>query len=229
MKRIRRLLRQPQGLALAPSLSAGMVTMVVAGALIAWQASRAAQNQQGPSSQQKVSPDTRQAKVSPYTAWLEADVFYIIDDRERAVFLSLRSDQEREHFIEQFWLRRDPTPGTPENEMKSEHYRRIAYANQRFPWRSMPGWKTDRGRTYIVYGPPDEIERHPSGRPAAGEAPAIHYPFEQWRFKSIEGVGNNVIIHFADEAKTGDVRMSTDPRGKSGTEFVPRPPRRRTR
>ena len=100
--------------------------------------------------------------ANPYSKWVNEDVAYIISDEERAAFKSLQSDPEREHFIEQFWLRRDPTPGTPENEFKEEHYRRIAYANDHFA-AAIPGWKTDRGRIYITYGPPDEKESHPSG------------------------------------------------------------------
>jgi GWxTD domain-containing protein len=88
------------------------------------------------------------------------DVAYIISEPERAAFLRLTTDQEREHFIEQFWLRRDPTPGTAQNEAKEEHYRRIGYANQRFGTSQLPGWKTPRGRIYIIYGPPDQIESH---------------------------------------------------------------------
>ena len=99
---------------------------------------------------------------SPYRKWLNEDVSYIITDEERAAFKRLQTDEEREQFIENFWLRRDPTPDTVENEFKEEHYRRIAYANEHFA-SGVPGWKTDRGRIYIVYGPPDEIEDHSSG------------------------------------------------------------------
>jgi GWxTD domain-containing protein len=98
---------------------------------------------------------------APYRKWANEDVAYLISEQERIVFLSLGSDTEREKFIEQFWQRRDPTPGTPANECKEEHYRRIAYANSRFA-SSIPGWRTDRGRAYISLGPPDEIESHPS-------------------------------------------------------------------
>ena len=87
---------------------------------------------------------------------------YIITDEERQAFKRLTTDEEREQFIEQFWLRRDPTPDTAENEFKEEHYRRIAYANEHYA-SGIPGWKTDRGRIYITFGPPDEIESHPSG------------------------------------------------------------------
>jgi GWxTD domain-containing protein len=97
----------------------------------------------------------------PYGKWLNEDAVYLVSEQERIVFLSLQSDAEREMFIEQFWHRRDPTPGTPANEFKEEHYRRISYANQRFAG-DVPGWRTDRGRVYISLGPPDEIESHPS-------------------------------------------------------------------
>ena len=104
----------------------------------------------------------RKELETPYRKWLNEDVAYIITDEERTAFKRLQTDEEREQFIEQFWLRRDPTPDTVENEFKEEHYRRIAYANEHFA-SGIPGWKTDRGRIYITYGPPDEIESHPSG------------------------------------------------------------------
>src|SRR6185295_7407745 len=134
----------------------------------------------------------RRAGSTPYDKWVTEDVAYIIQDHERAEFRSLATDGDREHFIEQFWLRRDPTPGTAENEFKEEHYRRIAYANQNYGARAA-GWKTDRGRIYITYGPADEIESHPSGgtytRPASqGGGQVITRPFEQWRYRYIEGV-----------------------------------------
>jgi len=99
---------------------------------------------------------------SPYKKWLDEEVPYIITDEERAAFKKLTTDEEREQFIEQFWERRNPNPGSPENEFKEEYYRRIAYSNEHFA-SGIPGWKTDRGRMYIMYGPPDEIESHPSG------------------------------------------------------------------
>ena len=90
----------------------------------------------------------RRELESPYKIWLNVDVAYIITDEERRAFNGLSNDAERESFIEQFWLRRDPTPDTEENEFKEEHYRRIAYANERFA-SGIPGWKTDRGRTLV--------------------------------------------------------------------------------
>ena len=104
----------------------------------------------------------KQELSSTYKKWLNEDVRYIITPEEMSAFKQLSNDEERDQFIEQFWLRRDPTPDTPENEFKEEHYRRIAYANEHFA-AGIPGWRTDRGRIYIVWGPPDEIEAHPSG------------------------------------------------------------------
>lgn len=106
----------------------------------------------------------------PWKLWLDEDVAYLITPEERRGFINLQSDQEREQFIEHFWLRRDPTPETDENEFMEEHYRRIAYANEHYAAHA-PGWKSDRGRIYITYGPPDEIESHPSG----GD---VSYPYE---------------------------------------------------
>jgi GWxTD domain-containing protein len=155
---------------------------------------------------------------APYREWLNEEVAYIITDSERKYFLNLTTDQQRAQYIEDFWQRRDPTPGTPENEFRDEHYRRLAYANSRFST-ATPGWKTDRGRIYIQYGPPDEIESHPSGgsyqRPAEqGGGTTTTFPFEQWRYRLIEGIGNNVILEFVDAARTGDYHMTMDPNEK---------------
>jgi GWxTD domain-containing protein len=148
---------------------------------------------------------TARTAETPYTKWLKDDVAYIISDEERNAFLQLTSDAERERFIEQFWLRRDPTPQTVENEFKEEHYRRIMYTVEHFSTVSgLPGWKTDMGRIYIMYGPPDELEIHPSGEAAKP------YPYQQWLYRLIEG-RQNVIIEFDDTGKTGDFRMTMDP------------------
>ncbi len=129
----------------------------------------------------------KQEVSGAYKKWLSEDVVWIITDEERAAFKQLSNDEERDQFIEAFWQRRDPTPDTIENEFKEEHYRRIAYANEHFP-AGIPGWKTDRGRMYIMYGPPDEIESHPSGgsyeRPMEkGGGETSTYPFEDWRYR----------------------------------------------
>ncbi len=97
---------------------------------------------------------------SKYKKWLEEEVVYIIAKKEKEVFLQLESDKEREIFIEAFWKHRDPTPGTQENEFKVEHYRRINYANKFFGREThRPGWKTDRGRIYIILGEPISIDK----------------------------------------------------------------------
>ncbi|HEV2715142.1 MAG TPA: GWxTD domain-containing protein, partial [Terriglobales bacterium] len=135
----------------------------------------------------------KQEVSSSYKKWLNEDVSYIITDEERAAFKQLSNDEERDNFIEAFWQRRDPTPDTVENEFKEEHYRRIAYANEHFA-AGIPGWKSDRGRIYVVYGPADEIESHPSGgtyeRPIEeGGGSTSTFPFEDWRYRYIEGIG----------------------------------------
>jgi GWxTD domain-containing protein len=167
----------------------------------------------------------RKELETPYRKWLNEDVSYIITDEERAAFKRLQTDEEREQFIENFWLRRDPTPDTVENEFKEEHYRRIAYANEHFA-SGIPGWKTDRGKIYIMYGPPDEIEDHSSGGfyerpPEEGGGETSTYPFQQWRYRYIEGIGNNVIIEFVDPTMSGEFRMTMDPSEKDALLYVP--------
>jgi GWxTD domain-containing protein len=167
----------------------------------------------------------RKELETPYRKWLNEDVAYIITDEERTAFKRLQTDEEREQFIENFWLRRDPTPDTVENEFKEEHYRRIAYANENFA-SGIPGWKTDRGRIYITYGPPDEKESHPSGGsyerpPEEGGGTTSTFPFEQWRYRYIEGVGSDIIIEFVDPTMSGEYRMTMDPSEKDALLYVP--------
>jgi GWxTD domain-containing protein len=167
----------------------------------------------------------RKELEGPFRKWLNEDVTYIITDEERTAFKRLSTDEEREQFIEQFWLRRDPTPDSTENEYKEEHYRRIAYTNERFA-SGIPGWKTDRGRIYITFGPPDEIEDHPSGgsyqRPIEeGGGTTSTYPFAKWRYRWIENVGTDVIIEFVDPTMTGEYRMTMDPSEKDALLMVP--------
>ncbi|ABF42323.1 hypothetical protein Acid345_3322 [Candidatus Koribacter versatilis Ellin345] len=159
--------------------------------------------------------------------WLDEDVKYIITDEEREAFLKMSNSEERDAFIEQFWLRRDPTPDTPENEFKEEHYRRIAYANEHFA-SGIPGWRTDRGRIYIVFGPADEIESHPSGGSyqrdySEGGGETSTYPFERWRYRYIEGqsLGNEVIIEFVDKCMCNEYRMTMDPNEKDALLYTP--------
>jgi GWxTD domain-containing protein len=167
----------------------------------------------------------RKELETPYKKWMNEEVVYIISDEERKAFKAFSTDEERQQFIEGFWLRRDPTPDTEENEYREEHYRRIAYANERFA-SGIPGWKTDRGRIYIAYGPPDEIESHPSGgsyqRPyEEGGGNTSTFPFEKWRYRYIEGIGNDVNIEFVDTTMSGEYRMTMDPSEKDALLYVP--------
>jgi len=185
--RIRRILYNQET---APSgwPAAALVMLVMA--LLLWNAPRIAAQ----------SPDLQPR----YQQWVNQTVVYIIQLDERAAFLKLATDGERDHFIQQFWDRRNPHPENPRrNAFKDEHYRRIAYADERFVAPPIPGWRTDRGRIYIVYGPPDEIERRP----------AEH--LEQWRYHHIAGVGDQVIIDFVNG------EMTKDPNPGSG-RLVPR-------
>src|SRR6516225_2784788 len=167
----------------------------------------------------------KQELSKTYKKWLDEDVVYIISDEERKAFKQLSNDEERDQFIEAFWQRRDPTPDTEENEFKEEHYRRIAYANEHFP-AGIPGWKTDRGRMYIMYGPPDEIESHPSGgtyqRPIdEGGGTTSTFPFEDWRYRYIEGIGQEIIIEFVDTCMCGDYHMTIDRGEKDALMYTP--------
>jgi GWxTD domain-containing protein len=157
--------------------------------------------------------------------WLNQDVTYIISDEERKAFKQLSNEEERDKFIESFWDRRNPNPDSEDNEFKDEHYRRIEYANDHFA-AGAPGWKTDRGKMYIVHGPPDEIESHPSGgqyeRPIEeGGGQTSTYPFEDWRYRHLDGIGEQVIIEFVDQCMCGAYEMTSDRSKKDALLMVP--------
>jgi GWxTD domain-containing protein len=157
--------------------------------------------------------------------WLDEDVRWIISDDERKAFMQLSNDEERDKFIEAFWDRRNPNPDSEDNEFKDEHYRRIEYANEHYP-AGVPGWKTDRGRIYIMYGAPDEVESHPSGgsyeRPMEeGGGETSTYPFEDWRYRYLEGIGQEVIIEFVDTCMCGEYHMTMDRSEKDALLMVP--------
>ena len=167
----------------------------------------------------------RQEIKGAYKTWLEQDVPYIITDEERKAFKALGNDEEREAFIENFWLRRNPNPDSPENEFREEHYRRIAYANEHFA-AGKPGWKTDRGHIYISYGKPDEINAHSSGgmynRPVdEGGGETETFPFEVWRYRYMEGIGENVELEFVDTCQCGDYHFTIDRGEKDALARVP--------
>src|SRR5881296_541709 len=162
---------------------------------------------------------------SAYRQWLTEDVTYIISPDERNAFLQLDTNEEREQFIEQFWLRRSSNPDLPENDFKEEHYRRIAYANEHFA-SGIPGWKTDRGRMYIMWGPADEVESHTTGgtydRPMEeGGGSTSTYPWETWRWRYLEGIGENIILEFVDPSGSGEYHMTMDPSEKDALLHVP--------
>ena len=167
----------------------------------------------------------RKELASPYNKWLDEEVRWIISDEERTAFKRLQTDDEKQSFIENFWLRRDPTPDTEENEFKEEHYRRIAWANDRFA-SGIPGWKTDRGQIYIKFGPPDENDSHTSGGP--GERPieegggsTTFFPYEKWRYRYLECCGSDVEIEFVDPSMTNEYHLTMDPSEKDALSRVP--------
>ena len=160
-----------------------------------------------------------------YKEWLNEDVVYIISPDERTAFLQLDTNEEREQFIEQFWLRRSSNPDLPDNDFKEEHYRRIAYANEHYA-SGIPGWKTDRGRIYIIWGPADEVDSHPTGgtydRPMEeGGGSTSTYPWEKWRYRYLEGLGNNVELEFVDPSGSGEYHLTMDPSEKDALLHVP--------
>ncbi len=160
-----------------------------------------------------------------YKKWLDEDVRWIITDEELSAFKKLTTNAERDTFIEGFWQRRDPTPDTAENEYKEEHYRRIAYANEHYA-AGMPGWRTDRGRIYIMYGPPTSIDSHPMGGPyqrpsEEGGGQTETYPFEVWRYRYLEGIGQEIEIEFVDDCGCGAYEMTLDRSKKDALLHVP--------
>lgn len=180
------------------------------------------QEQQDPSTKPRnVKPELKKA----YKDWLDKDVTYIITDEERKAFKKLATDDERERFIEEFWRRRDPDPDTDENEFKEEYYERIAYANEHFA-SGIPGWKTDRGRIWIMYGKPDGRETHPMGgayeRPSyEGGGSTTTYPFETWFYRYIAGVGSGIEIEFVDPTGSGEYRIARNPNEKDALMMIP--------
>src|SRR5256884_264791 len=160
-----------------------------------------------------------------YKQWLKEDVVNITPPDERNAFLQLQTNEEREQFIEQFCPRRSSNPDLPDNDFKEEHYRRIAYANEHYA-SGIPGWKTDRGRMYIMWGPADEVESHPTGgtydRPMEeGGGSTSTYPWETWRWRYLEGIGENIILEFVDPSGSGEFHLTMDPSEKDALLHVP--------
>ncbi len=224
MKRIRRLTIESRGsqTSVAPAASAAVLLVIFAAALTALpsklpsvrHARTLAPARLAALAAAAATPQETAAQIAtPYQKWLDEDVVYIIDEVERDSFVRLVSDTEREEFIERFWKKRDPSPDTNENEYREEHYRRIAYANEHFSG-SVAGWRTDRGRTYIMYGPPNQLDDH--SKDGGGD---VAYPYQRWLYRYIDGVGINVVIGFSDPARTGDFQMTSDPLEKQKTPY----------
>lgn len=198
--------------------------------VVATLAVSAAIAQKGKEGKQPDDPTSKARNVKPelkeaYKRWLNNDVAYIITDDEKKAFKALQTDEERENFIANFWLRRDPDPDTEENEFREEYYERIAYANEHFA-SGIPGWRTDRGRIYITWGKPDGIESHPSGgaydRPAyEGGGTTTTYPFEIWFYRHLDNVGDGIEIEFVDPTGTGEYRIARNANEKDALLFVP--------
>ena len=161
---------------------------------------------------------------APYTSWLE-EVIYIITPAERAAFQRLTTNEERDQFIEEFWRRRNPDPDSPENTAREEHFRRIAYANDHFS-SGVPGWKTDRGHIYILWGPADEVDFHAAGSPYTrtpqeGGGETVTYAFEVWRYRHLGEIGDNIELEFVDPTGTGEFHLTMDPGEKDALAHVP--------
>lgn len=190
VKRIYRLLYPSASHAWAPFLGVMILVLTGVASVAAWPVKPSQSNTAAAQSQRE------QSLGSAYSKWLNEDVAYIIDQAERAAFLSLTTNEERDKFVEQFWERRNPTPGAP-NKFKEEHYRRLAYANEHFA-SGVPGWQTDRGHIYVLYGPPDELEVHP-------------HRTEIWLYHHLKGIGENTAFTFVDSTGQGDFRLSPSP------------------
>lgn len=173
----------------------------------------------------KKQKDLEKELLPVYRDWLNGPVSYIITPEERSAFLHLETNEERESFIENFWERRNPDPGSADNSYKEDYYQRIAYANEHFT-SGIPGWKTDRGRIYLIWGPPDDKESNPSGgpyqRPAAeGGGETTTYPFEDWTYHYLAGIGENITIEFVDPTGSGEYHLTMDPSEKDALTYVP--------
>jgi len=202
-------------------LAIALLTLAFAAPSGLAQKSKNDQRQDPAEKQRNVKPELKKA----YKEWLDKDVAYIITEEERKAFKKLETDDERERFIEEFWRRRDPDPDTDENEYREEYYERIAYANEHYA-SGIPGWKSDRGRIYITWGKPDEVETHPSGgaynrESYEGGGSTTTYPFERWFYRYLPGVGSGIEIEFVDPTGSGEYRIARNSDEKDAMIHVP--------
>src|SRR6266478_6491821 len=157
--------------------------------------------------------------------WLRDDVPDIITEQERRAFLELGTEEERDQYKEIFWRNRNPDPESPVSPVREEHYRRLAYSDEHFA-SGIAGRKTDRGHIYIIWGPPDEVESHPTGgtynRPLEqGGGSTTTTPWEMWRYRHLEGIGENIEIEFVDTSSSGEYHITRDPCEKDALAHVP--------
>jgi GWxTD domain-containing protein len=202
-----------------------LLVVLSAGALLSIGAGAQDQNGKQTKQQKATEKQTLKELATPYKKWLDEDVAYIISPAERKAFLQLQTNEEREEFIEQFWQRRNPDPDSTDNPVKEEHYRRIAYSNEHFA-SGMPGWKTDRGRIYIIWGKPDSLETHTLGetweRPMdLGGGETQTYAYEDWTYNEMEGIGQSITLEFVDQTGTGEFKLTSDPSAKDALTLVP--------
>lgn len=209
------------------TISAALALGLISAPLVAAQDRDAQATDQSTSGQKawKKKASKLAKESNPYLTWETEEVPYIITKEEHEAFARLATNEEREQFIEEFWRRRNPDPDAPENTAREEHYRRIAYANEHFS-SGVPGWKTDRGHIYILWGPPDEIDSHPSGGtydrpPEQGGGTTTTYPWELWRYRHLEGIGDNIEIEFVDPSGSGEYHITMDPGEKDALAHVP--------
>ncbi|MDX1384548.1 MAG: GWxTD domain-containing protein [Thermoanaerobaculia bacterium] len=137
--------------------------------------------------------------------WVDDYVRYIITEEEERIFEALPTAQQKLAFIERFWEIRDPTPGTALNEYRREHLERFAIATQRFH-AGRPGWLTDRGRVYIILGPPHQLQRNPTGRDGYERASEV-WTYNLPDHPSLPGV---LDLSFVDFQGTGDFELVSD-------------------
>ena len=182
-----------------------------------------------PAQQTKSNPEEQPRKVKreikkAYVDWI-SDVDPILTQSERDAWKKLATDEEREKFIEDFWNSRDPDPDTEENEFKEQFFERVAYANEHFS-SGKPGRMTDRGRIYIKFGKPDEIESHPAGglyqrSPNEGGGSTSTYPFEKWFYRYLPNVESGVELEFVDPSGSGEYRLARNPDEKDALIHIP--------
>lgn len=214
-----------------------LVSLLCLGTIYACSLTASARGQQSSSTPQDDSADqtrhlTKQQQQqlmkelgNPYKDWISGPISYIITPAERKAFDQLQTNGEREQFIQEFWARRNPDPNTEENTFKDNFYRRVAYANEHFS-SGVPGWRTDRGRIYVMWGKPDSVQSHPSGgtytRPQSeGGGQTSTYPFEDWTYRYLPGIGDNVVLEFVDPTMSGEYYLTTDPSVKDALLNIP--------